>query len=106
MIQNSVPELTSDPRFWVSGFIDILMIIATVVVAFFFFKKCHTAVKFIIWLMVASILANLVQVFLNVSMFNEMDYETIEPFIHTSIYGAIWIPYFIKSKRVKNTFTE
>lgn len=106
MIQSFAPELTNDPRLWLIGSIDILMIIAGIIVAFLFFKKRRSAIKFIIWLMVASILANLIEVFLNASMFNEMDYETIKPFIHASVYGAIWIPYFIKSKRVKNTFTE
>jgi len=106
MIQSFVPELTSDPRLWLSGSIDILMIIAIIIVAFLFFKKRRSAIKFIIWLMVASILVSLIQAFLHASMFNEMDDKTIGSFIHASVIGAIWIPYFIKSKRVKNTFTE
>ncbi len=106
MIQSFAPELISDPKLWLSGSIDILMIIAGIIVAFFFFKKRRSAIKFTIYLMIASILANLIQAFLIASMFNEMDYETIKPFIHASVYGAIWIPYFVKSKRVKNTFTE
>ena len=106
MIQSFAPELTSDPRLWLSGLIDIAMIIATVIVAVLFFKRRQVAVRAIIALMLASVVANLVQVLLNAAMFKEVDVDTIKPVIHACVFGAIWIPYFLKSKRVKNTFTE
>lgn len=104
MIQSFAPELTGDPRLWLSGAIDIAMIVATIIVAVLFFKKKSIAVRAIISLMAASILGNIVQAFLNVAMFEEVD--TIKPVIHACVFGAIWIPYFLKSRRVKNTFTE
>ena len=106
MIQSFAPELTSDPRLWLSGFIDVAMIIAAVIVAVLFFKRRQVAVPAIIGLMLASVVANLVQVLLNAAMFEVVDSDTIQPVIHACVLGAIWIPYFLKSKRVKNTFTE
>lgn len=106
MIKSFTPELINDPRLWLSGLIDISMIIATIVVAVLFFKKRRAAVRAIIGLMVLSILANIVQTFLSVSIFKNIDSSTFMPIIHASIFGLIWIPYFLKSKRVTNTFIE
>ena len=106
MIQSFAPELTSDPRLWCFGLIDIAMIIATIIVAVIFFKKRRIAVRAIIGLMVASIFANLVQSLLNAAMFEEVDADTVKPVIHACVFSAVWIPYFLKSKRVKNTFTD
>lgn len=106
MIQNFAPELTSDPRLWFSCMIDVAMIVATIIVAVFFFKKRRVAVRAIIGLLSTSILANLVQALLNAAMFEKVDADTVKPVIHACVFGAVWIPYFLKSKRVKNTFTE
>jgi DNA-directed RNA polymerase subunit RPC12/RpoP len=106
IIQSFAPELTSDPRLWLSGVIDVAMIVATIIVAVLFFKKKRNAVRAIIALMAGSILANIVQAFLNAAMFEEVDAHTIKPVIHACVFGAVWIPYFVISKRVKNTFTE
>lgn len=115
-IQSFAPELTSDPRIWLYGVIHVAMIVATIIVAVLFFKKKRNAVPAIIGLMAASILANivracLVQASLNVAMFEEVGFEevgaeTFKPVIHACVFAAVWIPYFVKSKRVKNTFTE
>lgn len=106
MTQSFAPELLGDARLWLSGLIDVAMIIATIVVAVFFSKKQRIAVQAIIGLMAVSIVANAIQVFLNVSMFGEVDSDTIEPIVHACVFGAVWIPYFLKSKRVKNTFVN
>ena len=106
MIQSFAPELTSDPRLWFSGMIDVAMIVAAIIVAVLFFKKRRVAVRAIIGLMVASIFANFVQALLNAAMFEEVDTDTVKPVIHACVFGATWIPYFLKSKRVKNTFVE
>ena len=104
MIQSFAPELTSDSRLWLVGLIDVAMIVATIIVAVFFFKKRRVAVRAIIGLMVASILASVVQALLNAAMFEGGDADTFKPVIHACVFGAVWIPYFLKSKRVKNTF--
>lgn len=104
--KSAMPELMSDFRFWIIMIIDVVMIIAGISVAVFFFKKRRFAVRAIIGFMIASIVANFVQVILNISLFKEVDVEIIKPVIHACIFGAIWIPYFIRSVRVKNTFTE
>jgi threonine/homoserine efflux transporter RhtA len=101
MIQSFAPEMTDDPRLWFTGLIDVAMIVAAIVVAVLFFEKRRVAVRAIIGLMIASILASVVQVLLNRAMFAKVDPQ---PVIHACVYGAIWIPYFLKSKRVRNTF--
>ena len=35
-----------------------------------------------------------------------VDGEMVKSFFQTLISGAIWIPYMMKSERVKNTFIE
>lgn len=104
LISNFSPELFNNPLFWISALINIAIIIFAIIVAFFFFKKRNIAVKLIIWFMVAGILSSLVQFILLSFIFNETNYDDLMPFIHACVYGAIWIPYFMKSKRVKNTF--
>ena len=106
MVSSAMPELMSDPRLWIIMLIDVVMIIAVIIVAVFFFKKRRFAVRAIIGFMIASIIANFVQAILNISLFKEVDVEIIKPVIHACVFGAIWIPYFIRSVRVKNTFTE
>jgi len=103
MIQIFAPEMTDDPYFVLTLLIDVAMIVAGIVVAVLFFQKRRVAVRAIIGLMIASILANLVQVQLCQAMFEEVDPK---PTIGACVRGAIWIPYFLKSKRVRNTFVN
>jgi len=106
MIQNFAPELSSDPRLWLVCLIDVVMIIACVFVAILFFNKRRITVRAIIALMGSSIVASIIQALLNTAMFGEGDMETVESVLHSCVYASIWIPYFLKSNRVKNTFTE
>lgn len=105
-IQSLTPELIGDVRFWLLCLIEAVMIIAAITVAIFFFKGLRIAIRAVIILMVASIVASAIEAFLNISMFGEADFETVKPIIHTSVYSAVWIPYFLKSKRVRNTFVK
>lgn len=100
------PELKGDARFWALALLDGASIAATVAVAVLFFLKRRSAVPAIIGLMVASILISLVQLFLSSALFGGMDGQDIKPVIHATVYGAIWIPYFLVSKRVKETFVR
>jgi len=106
MIQNFTPELLGDLRLWISGLIDITLIISTIVIAVLFFKKLRIAIKAIIGLLVATIVATVIQAFLNMSMFGEVDSDLFKPILQTLIFSSIWIPYFLKSKRVENTFVK
>jgi len=109
-IETFAPELMNDPRLWLSVLIDVGMIVATIIVAVLFFQRKRIAVPAIIGLIAAFILNNIVHPFLTVAMFEEVDADAIKHVIWTgvfrSVFGAIWILYFLKSKRVKNTFTE
>ena len=106
MIQNFTPELLGDLRLWISGLIDVTLIISTIVIAVLFFKKLRIAIKAVISLMAATIVATVIQAFLNMSMFGEVDLDLFKPILHTFVFSSIWIPYFLKSKRVKNTFVK
>ena len=76
------------------------------VVAVLFFRKRRVAVPAVIGLMVASVLANLGQALLNASMFGELNSDIIKPVVHSCVFGAIWIPYFLRSRRVRGTFVR
>jgi hypothetical protein len=106
MIKNFSPELLDDPRFWLIGLIDIVNIVAGIIIAVFFFKKLILAKKAIIGLMLAVMFFTICQTLLNISIFGEGDFEFFKPVLHAIVFGSIWIPYFLKSKRVKNTFVN
>lgn len=69
MIQSFNPELMNNPLLWATGSIDVIMIIAAIIVMILFFKKCRIAVVAIISLMAATIVANFIQLLLDVGLF-------------------------------------
>jgi Protein of unknown function (DUF2569) len=105
LIQEYAPEIMGDPRWLLTAFIDVAMIVACVIVAFLFFNRRRITVGAIIGLMSASIIASVIQAVLNMAMFEDIGTDAINPVIHACVFAAIWIPYFLRSKRVKNTFT-
>jgi hypothetical protein len=88
-----------DPGWWLLAILDFSLILAVILVAVLFFQKRPVAVAAV----VAFLLANIVINFLE-AMFTQVTAETIWPAFCASIYAIILIPYFLRSKRVKNTF--
>jgi len=84
--------------------IQITMVVATIFVAFLFFQKKKKAVQAIIILILSAITVGFIEASINTALFEKVDFESIETLVHNSVFGAIWIPYFLRSKRVKNTF--
>lgn len=105
-LQLNAPELLDNLLVWSLFVIDIFMIVFTLIVAVLFFSKKHIAVSAIISLMSLSIVFTFVQSVINIQLFQEFDYSFVQPVMHALVYALIWIPYFLKSKRVKNTFRK
>ncbi len=75
----------------------------------FFRKLKHVPRLFVIWLVLLAaiqivdlLLANQIPAIAT----QPTDQESLKDLIRSIIGAAIWIPYFIRSKRVKNTFIE
>lgn len=79
------------------SFLDIVLIAWIIVALFSIFNKKKYAPQVMISFYVANIIIQLVIAFLI------MDYSGL---VAPIVSGAIWISYFIKSERVKNTFTK
>lgn len=82
----------------------------TLLLLWLFFHKSNRVPKlFIIWLVLNAVIQIIDLVFASqipVVASQPTDPESVKD-ITRSIFGAaIWIPYFLKSKRVKNTFIE
>jgi hypothetical protein len=95
------PDLSTDPRLWLWALIQVGMIVASVFVAVLFFMRRRAAVTGIIGLMVGSIIAESRITALYSSI---MPHTKADPYSAPLIYSAIWVLYFLMSKRVKNTF--
>ena len=83
------------------------MITTCIVVAVPFFGCRRVAVRAIIALLLAAIAATGSQHLLNRSMFGADTLpESLTAVIHASGFASVWIPYFVWSKRVRNTFIK
>tara|TARA_B100001971_G_C18099082_1_gene487796 strand:- start:581 stop:961 length:381 start_codon:yes stop_codon:yes gene_type:complete len=79
------------------SFLDIILLIWITIGLFSIFDKKKYAPQIMISFYIANIMIQLVLAFL---------IEDLSGLIYSIIGGAIWIPYFIVSKRVKNTFVR
>ncbi|HCL57362.1 MAG TPA: DUF2569 domain-containing protein [Spirochaetia bacterium] len=88
---------------------DILLMAIGIVNLILFFQKKKFFVKMIIITLISTFLFNILDIFL-VSLipqaFSLVKAEGLYGIVRSFLAGAIWIPYFLISKRVKNTFTE
>jgi len=89
--------------------VSIFLILLSFYLLFLFFTKSKKFPKNYIFISLFVILYIPVDAFLVTTVVpnaNVVDGEMIKSFFQTLISGAIWIPYMMKSKRVKNTFIE
>lgn len=105
-IKESYPELFIDIRFWVALLIDLAFIIATICVATFFFQKKRFVPQAFIGLMLATIIATIIGKALFIPIVKIFNFENFQSVVSICVNSAIWIPYFLISKRVKNTFIQ
>ncbi len=82
----------------------ILMVCFDIFVAALFFRKKRSTPKAIIALLAANIIITFINVAWASSAF--MTSFDIGELARSSVVAAVWIPYFLLSARVKNTFTE
>ena len=95
--------------FYAEIIVSIFLILLSLYLLFLFFAKKKNFPKNYIFISLFVILYIPVDAFLvstivpNAKVF---DGEIVKSFFQTLISGAVWIPYMMKSERVKNTFIE
>jgi hypothetical protein len=89
--------------------VNSIFFISAIVLLVFFFQKHHRFPKLIIWFLGLNLAFVGIDFFaadLIPAVASEPDPESTKELIRTIVGAAIWIPYFLKSVRVKNTFTN
>ncbi|MDC0936175.1 DUF2569 domain-containing protein [Pirellulales bacterium] len=90
--------------FTASTLCDILLVGCQVYVAIRFFKKLAIVPRLMVLLMLANLgLAILFCAWFTV-VFDELDIDGVRAAVTAAIASSIWVPYFLFSKRVKDTF--
>ena len=88
---------------------NLLMLAFTIWLAYLFFKKQKGVAKlYIIWLAFGCVLqlADLFFGSLVTIVADQQNGDSYKELFKSIVAAAIWIPYFLKSKRVKNTFVN
>lgn len=81
---------------------DVVMMLVWLLVAITFFRAWKSAPIAMIWLLVFNVVWTVF-----VGIISEASSQDFAPvFIGKSLAAVIWIPYFLKSKRVKATFVR
>ena len=83
--------------------------ILSIVIVILFFRRHRQVPKLVIFFMAANIVFVGADYFI-INFFlirsNSMNVDTTVNFVRTVVAGAIWIPYFMFSRRVAKTFTQ
>ncbi|RUA10372.1 MAG: hypothetical protein DSY83_17925, partial [Flavobacteriia bacterium] len=92
--------------------INLALLVFAVLLIILYFKKRTSLPKLIIILYASSLIFPILDLILYNALFPQElmdasdDQETYTQISRSFISAAIWIPYFLVSKRVKNTFTK
>lgn len=85
----------------------ILFFSYSVLTLIFFFKLRTAAPQMFIFLIVINFVASLLEVYVADQYFHDLETDSSYPDAFRSLIGLfIWVPYFVKSTRVKSTFTR
>ncbi len=85
---------------------NVAMLVFTLVLMWFFFHKSRRTPRlYVIWQALLA-LTQVVDTMLASSAGLPVDMTSMRDVIRAVVTAAIWIPYFLVSKRVKNTFVE
>ena len=88
-------------------FFNVIIALFAVVTAFLFFSKNKMTPKVVIAFLVTNMALMLIETVMIVQEFgSRVDSEAYTDLIRAVVAAAIWIPYFINSKRVQNTFVK
>jgi hypothetical protein len=86
--------------------VNVAMFAFTLALVWFFFRKSRQTPRlYIIWL-VLLVVIQVVDTALVSSLGLPVDKDSMRDLIRSVITAGVWIPYFLVSKRVKNTFIE
>jgi hypothetical protein len=95
--------------FYAELMVNTFLILMLIYLLYLFFKKNKSFPKNYIFISLFAIIVIPVDAYLvSVVIPNQKiwEAETLKSFIQTLLSGAIWIPYMLKSQRVRNTFIE
>jgi hypothetical protein len=101
-------------RLWVPIIIfelvaDVLIVIGSIVVLVLFFRKSRHAPRVIVGWLAALLLVQIVDLVLTrqiPAVASQVEFDDYRDLLRSAVAAAIWIPYFLVSRRVKNTFIE
>lgn len=106
MLLRADQETFADMRVWALLIIELAVLVYAIYAAALFFSKRREAIRAMIILMAAGIVAGTGTTALLLSLSGEASTDAIKPLLRSFVVAAIWIPYFLMSKRVRETFTR
>jgi Protein of unknown function (DUF2569) len=90
----------------VETIVNAAMLAFTLALVWFFFRKSrHTPRLYILWLILLAAI-QVVDTALVSSLGMPVDKDSMRDLLRSVFTAGVWIPYFLTSKRVKNTFVE